>query len=135
MKKIILIASLAILSSCKNGANEKGVLDSIISSNDTPKCDDEDVKNTVLSILKENMHSIPNGVGNGGILISKNPKIINIMTKSKDDDLKLCGCEGTFVDLYKGNVIYTAQKNSEGEVIVNLEDTGTFEINMDFKEE
>jgi hypothetical protein len=135
MKKLILIAGLTILTSCKNESNEKGILDSIISSNDTPKCDDEDVKNTVLSILKENSQSLITNSGRSGILISKHPKIINIMTKSKDDDLKLCGCEGAFIDLYKGNVIYTAQKNSAGEVIVNLEDAGTFELNMDFKEE
>ena len=134
MKKIILIASLAILSSCKNGANENGILESITSSNDTPKCDDEKVLKTAITILKENQQNLPLQSGRNGALISEYAKITNIMTKSKDDELKLCGCEGSFVDMYKGHITYTAQKNSEGEVIVNVEDVAPLEINMDLKE-
>ena len=122
MKKICTIASLAFLWSCGNSA---------------PKCDDKEVIETAISILNENSRSLIDEFGRNSILIDpKKAKIKNIMTKSSDGELKSCGCEGTIeTNLTSsvsqvGSVSYSAQKNSEGEVIVNVDDAGPFRLDI-----
>ena len=48
------------------------------------------------------------------------------MTKSVDKEIKLCNCEGTYIEEneFEGNVTYSAQKNSEGDVIIQIENAG-----------
>ncbi|MEB3380379.1 hypothetical protein VL762_11775 [Flavobacterium psychrophilum] len=125
MKKIIIIACLAILSSCGNKASE------------TPKCDDKEVTETVSSILLENKNSLIDEFGKNGVILNENDmKIINVITTNKNDELKSCNCEGTLESYTdngvkittEGNVIYFAQKNSEGEVVVKIDDAGPFNI-------
>ncbi|MFV7235104.1 hypothetical protein [Flavobacterium sp. ZB4R12] len=145
MKKIIMIAGLTILTSCGNKSSEKkdenSVLDSMLSSNDAPKCDDPQLVETVFSILKENEQII----GNIGYPLNdyKNPEITNIITTAKDDELKSCNCEGTASVTIEGaklsgqenantdyktnsNVSYFAQKNDKGEIIVQVNSVDTF---------
>ena len=117
-----MIACLVILSSCGNNSSKKdgetGILDSMFSSNDSPKCDDPQVTETVLSILNENTLSLRIDT-----LDVEKTKIINIMTTSNDDKLKTCGCEGTIESTsQKGTVSYVAQKNANDEVIVKVDD-------------
>ena len=131
-----MIAGLSILTSCTKKTNESGFFDSVFSS-DVPKCEDEDVKNTVISILIENRIKL--GLNSEWIeesMLTGNGKLKNILTKSINEELKSCNCEGTYTQeieaqgvkgLLLGNIIYTAQKNSEGEIIVNIEETGIFE--------
>lgn len=112
-----MIASVAILTSCSN-----------IFSNDTPKCDDPEVTGTVIAIIKDQSNSFYTSSGAKVIINNEDSEITNVMTKSNDKELKLCGCEGTFEGIpYIGNIIYSAQKNSEGEVIVKIEEAGPFE--------
>jgi hypothetical protein len=112
MKKIIMIASLITLCSC---------------GNDAPKCDDEDVKKTVISILVENRDNIYSEGGSSvSFFLTGKGTFKNIMTKSIDKEINLCNCEGTYTQekAFEGNVTYSAQKNSEGEVIVKVENAG-----------
>ncbi len=125
-----------MLVSCGNKTSEngeKGILDSMFKTNNTPKCDDLEVTSTVLTILQENSRNLIDEYGRHSTMIDPNKsKIINIMTTSKDDDLSICNCEGTVkTELQEGNVIYSAQKNSEGEVIVKVEDAGPFRFKFD----
>ncbi len=117
MKKLIMIACLISLSSCVN---------------DTPKCDDKEINQTVISLLTENKNDLTDNNGNSVGLFFNNENdgtIKNIMTKSKDNELKICNCEGTYQDtVIIGNINYTAQKNSEGEIIVKIENAGPFEL-------
>lgn len=137
-----MIACLVILSSCGNNSSKKdgetGILDSMFSKNDSPKCDDKEVTETVSSILLENRTSLIDKYGRNGVLLNeKDIKIKNIMTTSINDELKSCNCEGSIesyisgIDMTtEGNVIYTAQKNSEGEVIVKVDDAGPFNLKL-----
>lgn len=112
MKKNVMIACLAILTSC---------------GNDTPKCDDPEIQETVIQLIVENRTSLEYLVS----LIArdeKNLNIDNIMTTSENSELNSCGCEATLNLLrdegrkpIKTNISYTAQKNSQGEVIVKIE--------------
>lgn len=138
MKKIILIASLVILSSCKNSSNRNSILDSIFSSNETPKCDDKQVTETVTEILIDNVSNLIHNNGRGGVfLIPKDTKIKNIITRNANNELKSCNCEGTVMSGFNsksyretGNVSYTVQKNSEGEVIISVDNAGPFEFSF-----
>ncbi len=141
-----MIAGLTILTSCSNKSSEKkdenSVLDSMFSSNDAPKCDDPQVIETVFSILKEN-EQIINGNVNYPINDYINPEITNIITTSKDNELKSCNCEGTAsvtiegIELVGGersddykphsNVSYFAQKNDKGEIIVQVNSVDAFQ--------
>ncbi len=145
MKKIIMIAGLAILTSCGNNSSEKnsesGILDSMFSSNDAPKCDDPEVLETVLSILEENKNELRTNRGDlfytTRVINNETAEITNILTKSKDDELKSCDCEGT---LYlknldnkifaNGNVSYFTQINSKGETIVQINVAGPMEYKV-----
>ena len=114
MKKKIIIASLIILCSC--------------TGDNAPKCDDPKIIETVLSILTENTGDLLTEYGQNHVIINaENTKITNIMTVSNDEKLKSCGCEGTVdTETYEGNVKYVAQENSEGEIIVKIDDAGPF---------
>ncbi len=126
------MAGLVILCSCKNESNEKGILDTLIATDDTPKCEDEEVKSTVISLLTENKNDLTSAEGHSVGLFFNNKndgKIINLLTKSKDKELKTCTCEGNYEDeTIVGSVSYTAQKNSEGEIIVQIDYAGAFQL-------
>jgi len=108
MKKISMIASLAFLWSCGNSA---------------PKCDDPQVIETVKKIVAENaMKMMMNFSTNADSL-----SVDRIMTKSKDNDLKICGCEGVLKNTStiwpeQAVVKYEAQENPDGEIIVKIND-------------
>ena len=142
-----MIAGLMILSSsCKNSLeknDENGFLESITSKNDTPKCDDPEVIETVLSIMNDNKNNIRGTYGNTPFSVknidNKTAEIRNILTKSKDNELKSCNCEGTlslqnnYPELETdvrviGNVSYFIQKKSEGEIITQINDAGPFDL-------
>lgn len=136
MKKTFLLASLTILCAC-GGNNSSSENKSIFTSDETPKCEDSEVTNTVLSMLNENITELylENMNSPGGVYIGESAKIKNIMTTNKNEELKSCGCEGTIESglfnekfIHKANVSYVAQKNSEGEIIVKIEDVGAFSI-------
>ncbi len=118
MKKICMIASLAFLWSCGNSA---------------PKCDDSQVVETVKELIMESHGQLEVGLLLGGYIqldsINSNSlELVNIMTKSKNDDIKSCGCEGSFEfntiqnaeQKITANVKYEAQENSKGDVIVQV---------------
>lgn len=142
MKKIIIIASLVIMSSCGNNStnkkNENGILESIISKDNVPKCEDQEVTETVAAILLENRNSLITKDGRNGVLLNeKDIKINNIMTTNINNELKSCNCEGAVLSYIsgidmttEGNVIYTAQINSEGAVVVKVEDAGPFTLKL-----
>lgn len=118
MKKIIMITSLITLSSCGNNA---------------PKCDDSEVTKMVISLLSENSRSLidVHGDTRSVIVVPGKAKIKNIMTTSTDSELNSCGCEGIIetgapVYPHKGSVDYFAQKNSDGDIIVKVNNAGPF---------
>ena len=125
-----MIAGLTILTSCGNKSSEKsedGILESTFSSNDAPKCEDEEVKKTVISSLVENRENIYTERGSSvSFFLTGKGKLKNIMTKSVDKEIKLCNCEGTYIEEneFEGNVTYSAQKNSEVDVIIQIENAG-----------
>lgn len=125
MKKIIVIAGLITLSSC---------------ADNTPKCDDKKVTDLVLSILDDNKENLQANISIFGLLPFKtfkkeNAKVINIMTISSDEKLSICGCEGSVKVMTKksdsliNNITYTAQMNSENEVVVKVNNVGPFQMN------
>ena len=141
-----MIASVILLSSCGNGSSKgNGNLDSLF-SDDVPKCDDSLVANYVVAILKQNKASFKiEAFGNEYPLYQYSSKysgenismkIDNIMTLSKNEDLKSCGCEGVIKMTTPGDTLssllstvsYEAQKNSQGEVIVKVSNLGAFEV-------
>ena len=113
-----------------------GLITLVSCGNNAPKCDDKEVTETVLSILSENSKSLVDQYGRNSIIIDpKTAKIKNIMTPSADDELNSCGCEGTIETNEsflpgEGSVNYTAQKNSEGEIIVKVDNTGPFNTKL-----
>ena len=134
-----MVAGLVVLSSCGNKTSEngeKGILDSMFTSNNAPKCDDKEVTETVSSILLENRGTLIDGFGRNGVILNeKDIKIKNILTKNINEELKSCNCEGSLEShlsgmTTEGNVTYTAQKNSEGEIIVKVDDAGPFKLNF-----
>lgn len=146
MKKIVMIASVILLSSCGNGSSKgNGNLDSLF-SDDVPKCGDSVVSNYVISILKQNKGAFKiEAFGEEFPLYQYSSKYLdeniglkldNIMTLSEDEDLKSCGCEGvvkmtTPNDTSKSlvsSVSYEAQKNPQGEVIVKVSNLSAFKV-------
>ncbi|RTY71193.1 hypothetical protein [Flavobacterium sp. LB2P53] len=118
MKKISMIACLTFLWSC--GIN-------------VPKCDDPQVVETVKELIMESHGQLEVGLLLGGYvqLDSINPnslELVNIMTKTKNDDIKSCGCEGNFEfntiqnaqQKITASVKYEAQENSNEDVIVQV---------------
>ena len=143
MKKIIFIVGLTIFYSCKENSNEEKSENSIFSSNETIKCDDKDVITTVLSIIFEKEGQIPIKYWDGGNVFYFGDKsfipqtsINNILTLKLDKELNSCSCEGSLyyknrvkdgIDA-KGSIKYLAQKNSQGEIIVKVENVGIMSI-------
>lgn len=130
MKKIIMIASLTTLISCGNKA---------------PKCEDKKVTDLVLSVLDDNKDKLQLNLPIFGLIPlntfkKENSKVTNIMTTSSDDKLLICGCEGSVAawieksnnekkaDTLVSNITYTAQMNSENEIIVKVNDVEPFEM-------
>ena len=130
MKKIIMITSLITLSSCGNKA---------------PKCEDKKVTELVLSILDDNKDKLQGNLPIFGLVPfrtfkKENSKVANIMTTSSDDKLLICGCEGSVeawteksddgkkTDTLVSTITYTAQMNSEKEIIVKVNDVKPFEM-------
>ena len=112
MKKTLFIISLLSIISCNK---------------QTPECDDKDVLLTVKDIMlgryKDYYDSLK--VSN----IEKSIKITNIRQSSRNEENKSCGCDATieltqpWFDGFKtirNNYYYTAQKNTEGEIYVEL---------------
>lgn len=116
-----MIAGLVLLCSCNS---------------DVPKCDDPQVIETVFSILAENRDGLLDEYGRNGVAApnKENAKMKNIMTLNEDEKLNTCGCKGSLIieggAKNEGVVEYSAQKNSEGEVVVNVESAGPFSINF-----
>lgn len=153
MKKILFIFSSLSIISCNKLKDE------------TPKCDDQSVINTVKEIVVENnkdnqvneifkeiygepwnsdryinskepleLSAFYDRFKNGdtsGIpqnILSKfeeyknSVEVKNIRTDSKDDVSKSCGCEAEITSKFVryNNIVYTAQKNSEGQVNVEV---------------
>jgi len=137
---------MILSSSCKNSLeknDENGFLESIISKDDTPKCDDPKVIETVLSIMNDNKNNIRSSYGSTSMSVkdinNETSEIRNILTKSKDKELMSCNCEGTlslpnnYPELETDvrvvvNVSYFIQKNSEGEIVTQINDAGPFEF-------
>lgn len=115
-----MISGLLILNSCNS------------LTDDTPKCDAELVKKDVLNILDQNKMRLIDKFGTTGRIApyfnaKGDGKIVNIITKSIDKEIKLCNCESLYEDeRVKGQVTYIAQKNSEGDVIIRIENAGPF---------
>lgn len=145
MKKIIMIVSVVLLSSCGNGSSKaSGNSDSLFSSG-VPKCDDSEVTNYVIAILKQNVASFkiksfdkefPLIMYSSKYSEDKiSVKIDNIMALSENEDLKSCGCEGVVkmttqsdsLTFLISSVSYEAQKNTQGETIVKVSNLGAFE--------
>ncbi len=124
MKKLIMIAGLVICYSC---------------ADKTPKCDDENVKETVISLLEpEKLSSqaieLINELKDEKVDISDTikPTLINIITNDINKELKSCGCEAkikmsSMYFLNKGNYLvngsvinYTLKTDSKGEIIVEV---------------
>ncbi len=143
MKKIIFVAGFTIFYSCKENSNENNSENSIFSSNETVKCDDKDVITTVISILYEKDGQIPIDyfdTGNVRYIGDKSfitqTSINNILTVNLNKELNSCNCEGSLY--YKnptkdgidanGSIKYLAQKNSQGEIIVKVEDIGVMSL-------
>jgi hypothetical protein len=93
-----------------------------------PNCNDEEITNTVFRILEENNEILIDNNGNRAFIYNvntENSKIDNIMTTSVDGNLKICNCEGNIkigdTIIYRGSIMYTAQKNANDEVLVKVE--------------
>jgi hypothetical protein len=133
MKKIsILVASVSLIS-CQNNV---------------PKCDDPEVFKTIYSILSENKDKIGDEYGHYPLYFYPNEKInsenisvTEIITNKKDTELNSCGCEGKLsidkveVDgniegkmKYEGLIEYSAQKNSEDNIIVKVENISPLDL-------
>ena len=118
MKKTLILLTSLIAISCQNNV---------------PKCDDPEVFNTIYSIINENKDKLRNESGNRSLIelltkniTSENTKITEIMTTKNDTELNSCGCEGKLIITREGStteglIEYTAQKNSENEIIVKVE--------------
>ena len=143
MKKIIFIAGLTIFYSCKENSNEEKSENSIFSSSETIKCDDKDVITTVISIIFEKDGQIPIKYWDGGNVLYMGNKsyipqtsINNILTLNLDKEINSCNCEGALyyknpakdgIDA-KGSIKYLAQKNSEGKIIVKVDNIGIMSL-------
>lgn len=144
MKKIsILIASVSLIS-CQNNV---------------PKCDDADVLKTIYAIINENKDKIENSYGQHPLglypeekINAENIEITEIITSNKDSELKSCGCEAKIsianlqhngldsngelaIELdqkarNEGTIQYTAQNNSEDNIIVKVENITPLELKM-----
>ena len=144
MKKIsILIASVSLIS-CQNNV---------------PKCDDADVLKTIYAIIYENKDKIENIYGQHPLglypeekINTENIEITEIMTSNKDSELNSCGCEAKIsianlqhngidsngelaIELdqktrNEGIIQYTAQNNSEDNIIVKVENISPLELKM-----
>lgn len=117
MKKIIIVLSLITFISCNK---------------DVPKCEDKEILGTVISLLSENSMSLIDNYGRNSVMIdTAKAEIDNIMTTSTNPELNSCGCEGTLIlPNHEGIVKYSAQKNSEGEIIVKVDDAGPFQFKL-----
>ena len=112
MKRILFIISLLSIISCNK---------------QTPECDDKDVLLTVKDIILGRFHG---GDSLQMANIEKSIKITNIRQSSRNEENKSCGCDATieltqpdwFNRPYtrRNNYYYTAQKNTEGEIYVEL---------------
>ena len=112
MKRILFIIPLLSIISCNK---------------QTPECDDKDVLLTVKDIILGRFHG---GDSLQMANIEKSLKITNIRQSSKNEENKSCGCDATIELTYPGwednlttkrnNYYYTAQKNTEGEIYVEL---------------
>ena len=90
----------------------------------TPKCSDEQVKTTVISLLQER----------GTQIQEENRHLENIITSGKNSELKSCDCEATLPGEYwyisRGYnnkhwenpiIYYSVQKTDDGETMVSVE--------------
>ena len=113
MKRILFIISLLSIISCNK---------------QTPECDDKDVLLTVKDIMLREYKGYCDSLEMANI--EKSLKITNIRQSSKNEENKSCGCDATieltqpdwFNRPYtrRNNYYYTAQKNTEGEIYVEL---------------
>lgn len=112
MKRILFIISLLSIISCNK---------------QTPECDDKDVLLTVKDIILRRYKGYYDSLEMANI--EKSVKITNIRQSSKNEENKSCGCDATIEltqpwinRLYtiRNNYYYTAQKNTEGEIYVEL---------------
>lgn len=123
MKKILFIFSTLSIISCNKLKDE------------TPKCDDENVKNTAIQIVKDHYRD-------SYIKETAQLSIENIRTNYSDDNSKSCGCTGNFRllnydeiqnkyiekngaplgDLLNvlNDINYNVQKSTEGDVNVEI---------------
>ena len=111
MKRILFIIPLLSIISCNK---------------QTPECDDKDVLLTVKDIILGRFHG---GDSLQMANIEKSIKITNIRQSSRNEENKSCGCDATIELTYpwwnnlytkRNNYYYTAQKNTEGEIYVEL---------------
>ena len=118
---------------------------------DTPKCDSEEVKSTVLEIIKEaRLKSLDNGFTKTGNeeLIQKGLDTMTlnlITTKSINKEIKNCECQGVIsgyplnsdeiIEFFRNdinikdheiNINFSAQTTEKGKTIVNLEPINIF---------
>ena len=112
MKRILFIISLLSIISCNK---------------QTPECDDKDVLLTVKDIMLREYKRYCDSLEMANI--EKSLKITNIRQSSKNEENKSCGCDATIELTYpwwdnlytkRNNYYYTAQKNTEGEIYVEL---------------
>ena len=129
MKKIlILVASITVIS-CQDNV---------------PKCNDPEVLKIIYSVINENKDKMTFDAeifgimpyGNKKELTSENLEITNLLTKSKDAELSSCGCEGKLTikniseenTVLEGLIEYTAQKDTENNIIVKVENLSTLKV-------
>ena len=133
MKKTLILVTSILTISCQNNV---------------PKCDDPEVFKTIYSILNENKDKIGDEYGHFPLYFyldeninSDNISVTEIITNKKDTELNSCGCEGKLsinkveVDgniegkmKYEGLIQYSAQKNSEDNIIVKVENISPLEL-------
>lgn len=119
MKKILILATSVVIISCQNNV---------------PKCDEPEVFETIYSILRENKDEMKNEYGFSPLfgikdeeINAKSIQISDILTTKNDNELKSCSCEGTITIMNndslvgKGIIEYSAQKNSDDNIVVKLE--------------
>lgn len=122
MNKILLIPTLIIVTSCSK------ILD------DTPKCSDEDVLNTVTEIYDDKYFADNEWVKVDSLSISN---ITNIRTMSVNEGSKSCECNATIemrTTFKNSNQLekrpiefyYTSQRNSEGNLYTEMMENKDF---------
>lgn len=112
MKKTLFIISLLSIISCNK---------------QTPECDDKDVLLTVKDIILGRKEDYYDSLEMANI--EKSIKITNIRQSSRNEENKSCGCDATIeltqpwfnrFKTIRNNYYYTAQKNTEGEIYIEL---------------